>query len=241
MGAAAAKRVEARVWAVAARDAEAARWRALLSAAGARASVRLKSLNDLAQAAGERGEGVALVDAKLLSGKAGERVIALRRRCPRVQLLVVCEERALEGPDLADALSAGALDYLRSAGPDEALVDKLRVHLGRLFPGSLRGESASFSDLRIDWRRRELSVKSGRGWKRVDALTPKEFDLLRVLVEHGESALLRSELLDRVWSGRAGEINPESLDKAVGSLRRKLGGAGKRIVTIRGVGYSFKS
>ncbi|OIO05208.1 MAG: hypothetical protein AUJ52_14085 [Elusimicrobia bacterium CG1_02_63_36] len=234
------KTAAARLWAVSPRDPQAARWRELLKSAGAHASERLKSLNALAQAAGERSEGIALVDAALLAGRANEGVTSLRRRCPGVRLLVVCEEVALEGPDLADALSAGALDYLRASRSDDELVEKLRAHLTRLYPGNLRSEGAAFDDLRIDWRCREISVRRGRGWKSVEALTPKEFELLRAFVELRGNRISRGVLLDRVWKGKGGDVNPESLDKAVGSLRRKLGAAGRRIVTIRGFGYSFK-
>jgi DNA-binding response OmpR family regulator len=229
----------ARFWSVTDRDREAARWRGLFKSAGAPESGRLESVDSLRRIAGAKREGLALIDAALLKGRAGDIVLSFRKRCPGVQLIVVCDERALEGPDLADALAAGALDYLRSARADDALVDKLRLHLRRLYPRSLASEAGRLKDLRIDWRSRTVEVRQGGAWREIAALTPKEFDLLKALFERRGARIRRTELLECVWRGRSGSINPESLDKAVGSLRKKLGPAGKRIRTVRGFGYSF--
>ncbi len=233
--------MEASLWTVTARAPEAARWKQLLKLAGAKRSSRLDSISALSQAGGEKAEGIALVDAALLTGEAAERVRSLREHCPGVQLIVVCEENALKGPDLADALAAGALDYLRSASADDALVDKLRLHIKRLYPRSLEAEATHFRDLRVDWRCRAVEVKAGKSWKEVDALTPKEFDLLRALIDFRNRRVSREDLLRLVWGERSGKVNPESVDKQVGSLRRKLKEAGKRIQTVRGFGYAFKA
>jgi len=69
-------------------------------------------------------------------------------------------------------------------------------------------------------------------------LTPKEFDLLRALAEACGRVLSREFLLDRVWGySAAGEIESRTVDVHVRRLRVKLGGEGRRIVTVKGVGY----
>ena len=229
------------LWTVTDRALEAARWKSLLKGVGVRSSQRLNSISALSQARGEKAEGLALLDADLLTGRAAERVRLLRQHCPGVQLVIVCSEGALQGPDLADALASGALDYLRAASPDETLIDKLKCHIERLFPRVLESVSTRFKDMRVDWRCRTVEVKGESGWREIAALTPKEFDLLRVLIDLKGRKVSREELLDRVWKARAGRVNPEALDKQVGSLRRKLGHAGNRIKTIRGFGYALKA
>lgn len=70
------------------------------------------------------------------------------------------------------------------------------------------------------------------------ALTPKEFDLLRALVEANGRVLSREFLLDRVWGySRASEIESRTVDVHVRRLRVKLGPEGRRILTIKTVGY----
>jgi len=70
------------------------------------------------------------------------------------------------------------------------------------------------------------------------SLTPKEFDLLRALLEAHGRVLSREHLLDRVWGyARADEIESRTVDVHVRRLRAKLGAEGRRIVTVKGVGY----
>jgi two-component system, OmpR family, phosphate regulon response regulator PhoB len=70
------------------------------------------------------------------------------------------------------------------------------------------------------------------------ALTPKEFDLLRALLEARGRVLSREYLLDRVWGyARAGEIESRTVDVHVRRLRAKLGAEGERILTVKNVGY----
>ncbi len=69
-------------------------------------------------------------------------------------------------------------------------------------------------------------------------LTPKEFDLLRALLEARGRVLSREFLLDRVWGyARAGEIESRTVDVHVRRLRAKLGPEGERILTVKKVGY----
>lgn len=69
-------------------------------------------------------------------------------------------------------------------------------------------------------------------------LTPKEFDLLRALAEASGRVLTREFLLDRVWGYTAAhEIESRTVDVHVRRLRVKLRDEGRRILTVKGVGY----
>jgi len=71
-------------------------------------------------------------------------------------------------------------------------------------------------------------------------LTPKEFDLLQALMEAAGRVLSREHLLDHVWGyTRAGEIESRTVDVHVRRLRAKLGSEGRRVTTVKGVGYRF--
>jgi phosphate regulon transcriptional regulator PhoB len=70
------------------------------------------------------------------------------------------------------------------------------------------------------------------------ALTPKEFDLLRALAEARGRVLSREFLLDRVWGyAAASEIESRTVDVHVRRLRVKLGQEGRRVLTVKSVGY----
>jgi DNA-binding response OmpR family regulator len=69
-------------------------------------------------------------------------------------------------------------------------------------------------------------------------LTPKEFDLLELLVGHAGRAFSREYLLERVWGYEFGGAD-RTVDTHVLRLRKKLGALGDRIETVWGVGYRF--
>ena len=70
-------------------------------------------------------------------------------------------------------------------------------------------------------------------------LSPREFSLLEYFLRHPGEALTRDRLLDHVWpSGVAVTLN--AVDAYVHYLREKLGPAGSRIRTLRGVGYRLE-
>lgn len=71
-------------------------------------------------------------------------------------------------------------------------------------------------------------------------LTSKEFGLLQVLLEARGAVVDRDLLLEKVW-GYEKPPEPEShtVNVHIHRLRRKLGPEGKRIFTVRNVGYRF--
>ena len=69
-------------------------------------------------------------------------------------------------------------------------------------------------------------------------LTPKEFDLLALLVGNPGRAFSRDYLIEKVWGYDAGGSD-RTVDTHVLRLRKKLGSVGERIETVWGVGYRF--
>ena len=70
-------------------------------------------------------------------------------------------------------------------------------------------------------------------------LTLKEFDILRLLLDHPGQVFSRAQLLEKAWGiDYAGETR--TVDVHIGTLRTKLGDAGRLITTVRGVGYKLE-
>lgn len=106
----------------------------------------------------------------------------------------------------------------------------------------LRGLSARDRTPLVEDRGSVLSVNRHSGLaevcgKRVD-LTPKEFDLLSVLVSQPGRVVRRRELIEQVW-GQNAPHSARAVDAHIKSIRRKLGKAGPLIETVRGVGYRY--
>jgi len=70
------------------------------------------------------------------------------------------------------------------------------------------------------------------------ALTAKEFELLRGLMQRPGRVMTREQLLSEVW-GDDIAVTLRTIDTHLKRLREKLGPAGRRIETVRGVGYRF--
>ena len=93
-----------------------------------------------------------------------------------------------------------------------------------------------FGDVEVDLAARRV-LRNGR----VVELTPKEYDILALLVSRPGVAISRDEFLDEVW-GRDVNVTHRNVDTHLSSLRRKIEvdpDAPSFIVGVRGVGYRF--
>lgn len=72
------------------------------------------------------------------------------------------------------------------------------------------------------------------------ALTLKEYEMLRLFMNHPGRVFRREQLLDEIWGAAyAGETR--TVDVHIGTLRTKLGRCGEYIETVRGVGYRMEA
>ncbi len=128
-------------------------------------------------------------------------------------------------------LDAGADDYVVKPFALEEFLARVRALGRRANEGA---GMLAVEGLTLDLTRRTFSID---GATHVE-LTGREFGLLEYLVRNAGRAVPRTELLSRVW-GTAFDPGTNVIDVYVRHLREKLGPHGKRITTLRGVGYAF--
>jgi DNA-binding response OmpR family regulator len=155
----------------------------------------------------------------------------VRREDPGVPILLLT---AQDGElDTVAGLDAGADDYVTKPFRLAELLARVRAQVRRSSPDVLRA-----GDVRVDPAAR-------RAWAGDDQLdlTPKEFDLLALLVHNAGQVVVRERIMEEVWDENWFG-STKTLDMHVSSLRRKLGddaAAPGRITTVRGVGLRFEA
>lgn len=131
-------------------------------------------------------------------------------------------------------LSLGGDDYVTKPFGAPELVARVQAVLRRTGGGKdealLKGGA-----VHLDVQRRRLKVKG-----REIALTAKEFDILKTLLEKDGATLTRSYLLETVW-GRNAEETSRTVDQHVYRLRKALGKHGACVESVEGVGYRWKN
>ena len=139
--------------------------------------------------------------------------------------------------DKVEALDAGADDYVTKPFGIQELLARIRAAIRRM-PASGDAEQHTFVNdgLEINFNERRVT-RDGHSVR----LTPKEFDLLKMLVDHPNRAIPHRKLLQTVWGPDYGD-EVEYLRVVVNQLRKKIEAVPskpKYLLTEPWVGYRF--
>jgi two-component system, OmpR family, KDP operon response regulator KdpE len=139
--------------------------------------------------------------------------------------------------DKVEALDAGADDYVTKPFGIQELLARIRAAMRRV---PAQGETGSHTfgggELAIDFETRRVT-RNGKSIR----LTPKEFDLLKFLVDHPNRPIPHRKLLQTVWGPDYGD-EVEYLRVVVNQLRKKIEpipSDPKYLLTEPWVGYRF--
>jgi len=141
-----------------------------------------------------------------------------------------------EEVDRVLGLDLGADDYVTKPFSVRELLARIRALLRRAHPPRPLPDEIRFNDIVVDFR----SYEARKSGVPVD-MTPKEFQLLRLLAARAGEVVSRGELLEDVW-GYETLPNTRTVDNHVATLRAKLEpdtSGTRHIQTVHGVGYKF--
>jgi phosphate regulon transcriptional regulator PhoB len=147
--------------------------------------------------------------------------------------IIMLTARAAE-MDRVLGLELGADDYITKPFSPRELILRVKNLLERSSPDGKKSETIRLGGLIIDQPRHRVT-HMGRPLE----LTATEFKLVTVLAERKGRVQSREQLLRDVW-GYEAPIDTRTVDTHMRRLREKLGGAGKYLDTVRGVGYRFR-
>ena len=167
-----------------------------------------------------------------LPGRSGSDILRrLRAQDKRVPVLVLTARDSLT--ERVNALNEGADDFL--AKP--FALAELEARLQALVRRARGSEHPRFAcgPLVFDTVSRQFTLA-----QEVLALSPREYALLKALIQRSGEPLSRQQVLDRVFSDEE-DVQPSAIDVLVHRLRKRLDHRGVRIQTYRGLGYVLES
>ncbi|MDR2343498.1 MAG: response regulator transcription factor [Spirochaetaceae bacterium] len=142
-----------------------------------------------------------------------------------------------EDADVVAALELGADDYVVKPYSPRVLIARVRAALRRKEAHALPQTERTFL------REGRLSLDTLKHEALLDGapldLSVSEFSLLSTFLSQPGRVFSRNQIIDEIH-GADYPVTDRSVDVQVMSLRKKLGGAGELIETIRGVGYRLK-
>ena len=161
--------------------------------------------------------------------------VCRRVRAGKPDLPVLMLTARTDEVDFVVGLDAGADDYVGKPFRLAELLARVRALLRRRAP-----EVLDAGGVRMEPSARRVLVDGAEV-----GLANKEFELLRVLLSRAGQVVSREEILREVWNDPDLKTS-KTLDMHMSWLRRKLGDhdgptAGKRISTVRGVGFRFNT
>lgn len=194
-------------------------------------------------ATGEDGLGLCAVESPdivvldlRLPDVSGLEVLKRLREWSDVPVIVLS---AVDGDQtIIEALENGADDYVTKPFKMTVLVARLRANLRKRNGDEPTSSALSCGEICIDFARHDCQVRG----ETVD-LTPKEFDLLSLLMKHEGKVLTHKYLLENVW-GPANTEDREYIRVFIKQLREKVEADPTKpeyILTETGVGYRMTS
>jgi DNA-binding response OmpR family regulator len=167
----------------------------------------------------------------MLPGLDGYAVCQRLRADSDVAILMLTAKSELD--DRVAGLDAGADDYLVKPFKFKELLARVRAVLRRrnlsLARRLCQGDLSLDRETRAVWRADHP----------ID-LTPREFDLLELMIAHPRQVFSRETLLNRIW-GYDHVADPNVVEVHISALREKIDDKDRQIIrTVRGVGYTLR-
>lgn len=169
----------------------------------------------------------------MLPGMDGFEVCrTLRRRKNATPILMLTARSGIS--DKVSGLDCGADDYMTKPFAPEELLARIRALTRR--QGEVALEEMTFADLRLDLGAHNLC----RGDRSV-GLSPKEFELLKLLMANPRTVVPKETLIAKVW-GLESAAEDNNVEAYISFLRKKFFYLGSKvgISTRRKVGYRLE-
>ena len=173
---------------------------------------------------------VIILDWMMPNGNGIDVCRRLRKQGYSVPILMLTAKDTVQ--DRIEGLDSGTDDYLVKPFEIDELLARLRALSRRNYAPILK-EEIQIQDLVLNRMSQSVRLRNTE-----IQLSPREFQLLDLLVQNTGQVMPRELILDRIW-GYDCEVAPKTIDATVKLIRKKLKILGKEdlVESIRGVGY----
>ena len=172
-----------------------------------------------------------------LPGMDGLEMVRILRQESQVPILFLTARKDEVNRILGFKL--GADDYLSKPFSMQELICRVKAILHRTMPFSATSRQASLrvGAIEVDLRRHEVRVNGKHR-----SVTPRELQILTLLIEADGKVLSREELLKTLWGYEESlDVNTRTVDQHIARLRRSLLSEKRRIVTVKSAGYKIET
>jgi DNA-binding response OmpR family regulator len=177
---------------------------------------------------------VVILDWMMPGGNGRDTCAKLRKAGYSGAVLMLTAKDTLQ--DRVEGLDAGSDDYLVKPFEIDELLARLRALMRRSFV-PLQEDVVHIRGLELR-RSSQLVLRDGQATQ----LTPREFQILDLLLQNKGRTLTREIILDKIW-GLDSDVNLKTIDATVKLIRKKLELSDSRelIMSVRGVGYKIEA
>ena len=178
-----------------------------------------------------------------LPGMDGMQVNAEIRKISSTVPIIILTARDSESDQIL-GLEMGADEYVSKPFSPITLIARIKALHRRAQISALGSNKQNKVDDDFDVKTDHFKLNSSTreaylNDNRIDGLTPKEFDLLRVLAKKPRQVFSREQLLQLVWDYEY-YGDERTVDAHIKKLRQKIEKVGPQVIqTVWGVGYKF--
>lgn len=165
--------------------------------------------------------------------------LEMRRKTQCPILFLSCKSEEI---DKIIALSAGGDDYITKPFQSGELIARVKAHLRRnriLSSTQKQVRIFQYEGLYMNVDSHEIFMDGTEV-----SLTPKEFDILAILIENPKRVFSIDQLFEMVWKTDSLEGDSRTIMVYISNIRKKIEPEGrniKYIINVRGVGYKFNN
>lgn len=137
--------------------------------------------------------------------------------------------------DMLRGFDCGADDYLVKPFPIAVLLKHAQAVLRRT--GEKEGETFSYEELSVDFERKQVVCRG-----EAVNLTPREYNLLELLVRNRKQVITKQMMLEQIWDEQGSFVEENTVNVTLSRLRKKIEPDPANPIYIKnvfGLGYTF--